>query len=274
MTVAETQGVVWIASYPKSGNTWARCLIAALSSGGADLDINRLHDIVPHCSSRDWMESLMGIGSEDLTPEELQKARAYCSLRATEADAPAVKVHDRFDRRLARSEITRGAVYLVRDPRDVAPSWAAHMAVSIDVAIARMGDPTMTMARSVRYRPQTPQRLGSWSEHVLSWLDEPDFPLLVIRYEDMIADAEKQTRMLADFLRLDAPDDLVARSVTACRFDVLQAAEADGFNERPAGMDRFFRLGKDGGWRSELTPAQARRLVEDHGPTMKRLGYL
>ncbi len=130
------------------------------------------------------------------------------------------------------------------------------------------------MAPPGPHAAQATQLLGTWSAPGASWLDGADRPLLLVRYEDMMADARRETGRLARFLDLDASDDRIARAVSACRFESLRSAEARGFIERPSGMDRFFRQGRSGAWRNALTEAQAQRIVDDHGTVMQRLGYL
>ncbi len=269
-------GIFWIASYPKSGNTWVRCLIASLLAGGGTPDLARLG--TPTAANRNWLERVLSVPVEDLTQEELTGMRAEAHrLWASIGSGPrCLKVHDGYRPDLFPPALTAGAVYIVRDPRDVAPSWGAHMTVPVDRAIADMGRADMVQAsNSARYQTDAPQALGSWSQHVLSWLDGPRPPPLLLRYEDMLADPPGQAARLAAHLGLAADRTAVAGAVAACRFDRLQAAEAaEGFVERPDKMARFFRQGRAGAWRSALTAGQAARIEADHGGVMARLGYL
>lgn len=67
----------------------------------------------------------------------------------------------------------------------------------------------------------------------------------------------------------------IGKAVRFSDFQVLSRQEAEkGFRERPTEAERFFRQGKSGGWRSQLTAAQAARIVADHGEVMRRFGYL
>ncbi|MBN2752096.1 MAG: sulfotransferase domain-containing protein [Rhodospirillaceae bacterium] len=270
-------GIFWLASYPKSGNTWARCLISSLLNGGGNVDLQAIK-VGPNSAGRGWIEQRLDINIEEFTLEDLVAARvaAEGAHASVCTDPCCIKVHDRNDGRLCPATLTRGVVYIVRDPRDVAPSWAKHMNVDVDAAIAVMADPNLTLSRLFRYKPQVPQELGSWSGHVLSWLDDPPGPLLLLRYEEMLADPERELMRLARFLGLDTDTQTVSAAVAACRFEILQEVEAreGGFAERPAHMERFFRQGKAGAWRETLNALQASRIVDDHGAVMRRLGYL
>ncbi|GAB3118917.1 sulfotransferase domain-containing protein [Novispirillum itersonii] len=273
-------GLFWIASYPKSGNTWARCLIDSLSHGGAAPDLEQLHWHYPQPSARSWLEAVTEVPTDDLTTAELTGLRrsAYHAL-ITETPlarlvAPGVrflKIHDAYDPHGFPPDLTAGAVYLVRDPRDVAPSWANHSGSTIDETITEMARPDKAIGQKTsHWAPNAPEQLGTWSDHVRSWLDGFPGPLLVIRYEDMLADPHTVVGRFARFLGLPSTPSVVAAAVAACGFPALAAIEeAHGFPERPKVQNRFFRQGKAGRWKTDLTAEQAAA----HGPVMERLGY-
>ncbi|MEI6385669.1 MAG: sulfotransferase domain-containing protein [Spirochaetota bacterium] len=107
-----------------------------------------------------------------------------------------------------------------------------------------------------------------------SWLDAP-IKLLTLKYEDMQAEPVAQLGEAARFLGVDVESDVVKAAVSSVSFERLRVAEeANGFIERPPGMTRFFRQGIIGCWQDSLTPAQAERIEADHGPVMRKLGYL
>lgn len=268
-------GIVWIASYPKSGNTWIRCLITSLQADGAAIVLDSLGKSLPNAAARIWLESWVDLASEDLTADELHSLRREAHRRCGLRQRQLLKVHDCYAPDLFPEELTQRVVYIVRDPRDVAPSWADHMQVDLDTAIAKMADPGLTMSSSVSaYRPQARQHFGSWSGHVASWLDRAPGPCLLLRYEALLADPLHETMRLAEFLGLPVRQGAVARAVQSCRFDTLRQAEAQGgFIERNKGQQRFFRQGRAGTWQTTLHAGQVARLIADHGTTMQRLGY-
>lgn len=270
-------GIFWLSSYPKSGNTWTRCLVTSLMNGGEAPDFSRVATLCPTSVDRPWLERLTSAPSTDMTPAELRRLRAAAHRAAAQGDTPAfLKVHDVFEPSLFPAEITRGVVLIVRDPRGVAPSFAAHLGRTLDQTIDRMANRDLTFARfDGSYRRQLEQRLDSWSGHANSWLDWRDAPRLLLKYEELSAEPVAQARRLADFLEIAADDALIEKAVRACRFEALQAAEArDGFYEKPPTLETFFRRGEAHSWRDELTPAQEARILADHSETMRRLGYL
>jgi hypothetical protein len=172
------------------------------------------------------------------------------------------------------TKVTRGAVYVVRDPRAVAVSLAHHTGRGIDAEIARMADANLSYTSSSKHLDeQLQQRLQTWSGHVQSWLEAP-FRVHVARYEDMVADPAAAFGAIARFLDLPHDAEKIASAVAATTFSRLQEQErAAGFIERPRHSPVFFREGRVDGWRTALTAAQAARIVAAHGTVMRQWGY-
>lgn len=274
-------GIVWLASYPKSGNTWLRLFLAALAADGGALDINAIGLPTPQLTRRRFA-ALLDVDASDLTHEEIDAVRPdLCRLDALTGDYRLLrKTHDAWSLSEGggpafAADATAGAVYIVRDPRDVAVSMAHHMGLDIDRTIDLMAASDTVLANRIdRLPPLPPQRLLSWSGHVQSWLDAPGLRLLLLRYEDMQADPAATLPEAARFAGLTFTAAAAAAALAATRFDALRRQETEkGFCERSPNADRFFRRGVVGGWRDALTAAQAARIERDHRPVMARLGY-
>lgn len=273
---------ICVASYPKSGNTWIRLALHACFHGGR-LDSLRgweADSLASFEAAR--FQTLMGVDPRLLSVTEiLGLLPAYLEQMARTAPSlQVVKVHDAGCQpggsRLLRPGTARLVVHMVRDPRDVAVSWAHYSACPIDRVIDRMAGPgTILGAGAATHRPLLPQYLGTWSEHVLSWLEAPaDPPVLTLRYEDRLADPAGTLRTVVHRAGLDIEPETVAAAVEASAFGRVAAMEeTEGFRERPSAADRFFRQGRAGGWRDALTVAQIARIEADHGPVMRQLGY-
>ena len=273
-------GIWWLASYPKSGNTWLRAILATLMSG-KPVDINAMAFLGPHAASRPHFDRALGVDSTSLSYEqELNLRPRVYEILAADAERPLYcKTHVAYlatpaGEALFPATATRGAVYVVRDPRAVAVSSVHFMARSIDETIAAMDNPAEVFAGSThRLSQHLRQPLLRWCEHVESWLAAP-FPVHLLRYEDMLADPRAAVRAVAEFLCLPASGATIAMAVAATSFARLQAQEREtGFAESPRHAAAFFREGEADGWRRALTPAQADRLVAAHGHVMRRLGY-
>jgi aryl sulfotransferase len=273
-------GIFWLASYPKSGNTWLRAFLATLVSG-EPADINKMTFLGGIASNRFGLDEALGIAAADLTLEQQTnlRPRAY-EIWAAEAERPLYcKAHDCYHltpagEPLFPTNVTRGAVYVVRDPRAVTVSLAHHTGRTIDAEIVRMADTDLSFPDSFKHLDeQLQQRLQSWSGHVQSWLTAP-FPVHVVRYEDMVGDPAAAFGAIARFLDLPHDAEKIASAVAATTFSRLQEQErASGFVERPRHSPVFFREGRVDGWRDVLTPAQAARIVAAHGAVMRQYGY-
>lgn len=273
-----TPGLVWLASFPKSGNTWLRILLSNVAAGvERPEDINDLSLRHGIASSVALFEAETLVEPGLLTADEVERLRpgVHDAFAAALAEPAWIKVHDAYTRLddgapvLGRA--ARAAVYLVRDPRDVAVSFAFHLGGDLAAALRLLNKPDSRVGGSPE---QVRQRLNGWSGHVRSWLDQDDVPVLVVRYEDLRADTEGQFRRVLDFLRVPADAGVVRRAIAHADFAELQRQEREkGFRERVAGQSVFFRSGRVGDWQGHLDPDQVAAIEAAHGETMARLGY-
>jgi aryl sulfotransferase len=275
-------GIYWLASYPKSGNTWFRSFLYNLQvDGDAPADINEL-STGSIASSRGWLDEVLGFDTAELDPDEVDRLRpAVYRWSLREAAIGYHKIHDAYiltrgAEPLVSRDATLGALYILRNPLDVVASAANHWGLSLDDTIERMGRPDMALARQRKgLRDQVRQKLLTWSGHVLSWVDAPNLNCMVIRYEDMLSEPINTFTKASEFLKLPTDPARVEKAVRFSDFKVLsQQEELKGFKERPIKAAQFFRQGKSGGWRDKLTRAQVERIVSDHREVMQRFNYL
>jgi aryl sulfotransferase len=274
--------IVWLASYPKSGNTWMRAFLTSLLNPRKEgLDINNM---VPStiASSRQLFDELTGVSASDLLPEEIDCLRpAIYRQNALESEELIYhKIHDAWIRLpggepLIPADVTRCVIYIIRNPLDVVVSFAHHLHTTIDKTIAIMNNPDYAFCdRRDRLANQLRQQLLTWSGHVKSWVDESGLPVLVMRYEDMSEQSEITFTKAVDFVGLRHTSDEIRTALELCNFSRLQKQEEEkGFSEKNARSPSFFRKGTVGDWRNVLTPEQVQRVVEKHGEMMARFGY-
>lgn len=257
--------VLWIASYPKSGNTWVRFLVCNLLHGPVDsaATLNR------------WVPDVH-------------------ELRGAELAAPAapvmMKTHYPYSAALPLVSHTAGAIYVVRDPADVLLSNYHYRKRSgaataddepdferyLDTFIAAQGDP--------RWRQLG---MGSWSDNVRSWLATTHpFPVLRIRYEDLLADGLTIAALLSRSLGLPPAPERLARAVEASSFTNLRRIEEADITARRTGIFykpylqapidaglRFMRAGRSGESRERMSPHQWQRFNAAFGAIRQELGY-
>jgi hypothetical protein len=277
-------GILWLASYPKSGNTWTRALLNNLlkilqdEDPGAPQDINRMTEYTLWDIAAKPYEKVIGKPPKDADRAEIAKARPEVQkMIAERTDGLAmVKTHHALvlDRGVPAINfgVTSGAIYMVRNPLDVAISFANHLGSTIDRAIHDMGVRNLetTVTDKSVY-----EIYGSWSQHVESWTRNPHRAIYVMRYEDMLADPHGIFGGLARHLLMTPTDAQLDLAIQRSSFEELKKQEEkEGYREKPDSAKRFFRSGKAGEWEKRLTRRQIRTIVQAHHEQMARFGYL
>ena len=274
------QGIFWLASYPKSGNTWFRIVLAnLLNKSTKPVDLNHLQTGAI-ASARCWVDEVLGFDSALLDHDELDQLRPLI-YQCQNEKIGYHKTHDAYT--LINNQIPLfpakgclGALYFIRNPLDVAVSFANHSHCSIDQAIENMGNQQFAFCKG-RYKQhnQLRQWLLSWSLHVKSWTSAQEINVLVLRYEDMKQNPFHTFTKAIEFLQLGSLPADIERALDHARIEKLQEHEVQsGFNEKPAKVERFFRKGIVGDWKNALTASQIDKVIHDHGETMQQYGYL
>jgi len=274
-------GIIWLASYPKSGNTWIRTFINNLILNPKEpADINNLSDFAVGDSRMSWYEEAGGRPYHTYSMGEvmLLRPKVHELIAKTQSDKVFVKTHSMFGTvagvPLITMEHSVAAIYIIRNPLDVVISMSSHFGLPLDGAISMLNDPHAGSdeapgVRSVR------QSFGSWSGHANTWTYFQPQPRHTIRYEDMLDNPEETFSGVAKFIGISPSDEDLARAIEFSSFDVVRKQEEEkGFKEQSARNNKFFRVGKAGQWKDVLSNDQVDRIVECHHDAMKRYGYL
>jgi len=271
--------IIWLASYPKSGNTWMRSFLHnLLRNSQKPVDINELdHFCIGESSSGPYAR----YGVTDPTNvdhEELAKLRPRVQQDFTQyfPDSVFVKTHNFLGEwhgvPLHNMDATAGAIYVLRNPLDVVLSMTHHFGEDIDGAIKRLANAGALTAAGADH---VPEFHSSWSRHVESWTAQPNPQLLVVRYEDLTAKPRKYFKQVSTFLGLKPKAERLERSIRNSSFKALKRQEeATGFKEKSEFAQSFFREGKTEQWREKLTEAQIKQIVSDHREQMERFNYV
>ncbi len=235
---------VFILSFPKSGNTWTRFLIANLLHPEESVNFGNIDRLIPE------LEGLTKRQLERVPRPRIMKSHAY------------------FDARFQK------VIYIVRDPRDVVVSQFHYYRKR-----RRIGDDYSIEQFVTRFVAGATSDYGSWSDNVASWLatrqNSPNF--LLLRYEDMLARTGEELTRVASFLGVRATPDLLAQAVERCSADQMRKLEGTNATAMVTKDMRqdipFVRAAKSGGWRTELPEPAVAQIEAQWGHLMTYLGY-
>jgi hypothetical protein len=235
----------FIVSYPKSGNTWTRFLIANLVHPDEPASFANINRLIPD-------------------PEALSK-RTLGRLPGPRY----IKSHQYFDPRYQK------VVYVVRDPRDVALSqYHFHRKRKL----VRDGDPIEHFV--ARFVAGSTSVYGSWGENVGSWLAtrHNHSGFLLLRYEDMLANATQELARVATFLGIRADAGRLEQAVTRSSAEQMRKLEQTQAKEWSSTKDTrqdvpFVREAKAGGWKAGLPESSVAEIENAWGGLMRVLGY-
>lgn len=272
--------IYWLASYPKSGNTWLRILLSNYQSkSDQPVNINQLN-LSGEGFARKYFDEVTGIDSADLTRNQIEyyRPRFYEKMAVETSETLFVKLHDAFNYNAENEPIfpnkaSAGAIYIIRNPLDVAVSFAHHQNEPVDRIIGYMKKSEFTLAKY--HERQLPQLVKSWSENVYSWVENAEIAVHTVRYEDLLAQPIKVFTGIINFAKLPFSDIQIKKAVEFSSFKRLQLQENEhGFGEKQPTAKSFFRKGTANSWRETLTEEQVRQIISDHREIMLRFGYI
>jgi Sulfotransferase domain len=237
---------VFLVSYPKSGNTWTRFLIANLVYPEKNPDFSNINDLLPD--------------SEVMSKRNLERAPRPRLLKS----------HQYFDPRYPK------VIYIVRDPRDVVLSEyyfdKKRRAIADDYPLPQF------VSRFVRGELNHPY--GTWGEHTATWFytRRGDPRLLQVKYEALQSQAMDEMRKIAKFLGIAATPERLTFAIeqsSANRMRELEKKQGHLWSStRETRQDKpFVRSAKAGGWKAELSEASVAEIESAWGGLMREMGY-
>ncbi len=235
----------FLVSYPKSGNTWVRFLLANLIHPNQTIDFTNINQMLP-------------------APGVLSKRFLRTLPRPR-----ILKSHEPFDVRF------RKVVYLVRDPRDVAVSE-----YHFDLKKRYIGADVTLEQFVPRFIAGGTSSYGSWWKHAASWIaarqGNPAF--LLVRYEDLLSDALSETAKIAEFLGIQAGPERLQEAIdksSADRMRKLEKQQADQWTGTKNTRKEipFVRAAKSGGWKETLPAHSVEEIEVAWAPLLNFLGY-
>lgn len=225
---------VLVTSYPKSGNTWVRFLLANALYPNHPVDFHSIHELIPEVGEEGRRRS--GLGS----PRLLKSHAPY------QPDYPRV-------------------IYVLRDGRDVYTSYFHYRRGDLP-------DETTFeeyLARDDHWPSRWSEHVTEWTDAARS-----NDSILTVRYEDLIEDSAAALRRMLNFLgQTSIDDERISQAAESSRFDNMRSLEKEKGREKEDDTDRFIRKGKVGNWRNLFTDRARKIFKKREGDVLQRLGY-
>ncbi len=263
--------IIWLASYPKSGNTWLRFFIISLLMGEkTDLNLSHLRAIINYPHSTQFDDLVNNLFDFNEIAGSWIASQKKINL---DKNLRFFKTHNMLGKfrghPFTNSENTLGAIYIVRDPRNVITSVKNHYSLSSydeaqkfifkDDQILALSDRQKALYLKSKKFPLT-QYVGSWKTHYLSWKNMKKNYILV-RYEDLYENSKSEFTKIASFigglLKVKFTEAQIENAINLSSFERLENMEKEsGFTESTIDKDgnrnKFFFLGPKNDWRKIL----------------------
>ena len=279
--------IIWLASYPKSGNTWMRSIISALLySVDGDFNFNLLRKIDQFPEKKYFKYFIKNYGDFNEIKKNWIVAQDKINL---DGKIKLFKTHQGKytveGNSFTNNDNTLATIYIVRDPRNLVQSISNHYAKSLEDSCEFLIEPKI-IGNGKNYENKQGglfTLLGRWNEHYRSWTTNKN-NLLLIKYEDLIKNPKAQLEKTIDFLKkyltFETDENKINKILETTSFNNLKKLEKEGqFNEntqnkKDGGKVNFFHLGPKNLWQKNLNEKIISRTEKNYFNEMKELGYL
>nr|WP_299421162.1 sulfotransferase domain-containing protein [uncultured Emticicia sp.] len=270
--------LIWLASYPKSGNTWLRCFFSALFYE-EKIDLNNLaFDEV--FANQAMFSSLVKKDMADFNEYQLaiERRKVLDFYLKTKPSPYLLKIHDNYtlsaydDLPIFHTNRPTAAIYIVRNPFDLTISFSRYLGISIDEIIERYVCKT---GATIFMNNRFPRQIGTWQEHLMSWKEQTKIPVIFVRYEDLKMYPYQNFKKILSFLSLDFTEDKIREAIKKSDFNTLKQMESSsGFRERLLADVPFFHSGEIDKGAKELNYTQKQKIKDQNQEAMEMFDYL
>tara|TARA_Y100000590_G_scaffold331807_1_gene377052 strand:+ start:136 stop:990 length:855 start_codon:yes stop_codon:yes gene_type:complete len=283
--------IIWIASYPKSGNTWVRSLLASYffsKNGEFNFDhlkhIAQFSPVISNSTLEEKTNYQAKVSKSWIPTQELinkdKKIHLYKTHNAV------CSINGNF---FTNKKNTIGAIYITRDPRNILTSLSNHYEINnIEAFNFLTNKRKIIFPSNVNNYSKNKEMdfnfLGDWSGHYLSWKNIQFCSIKIVKYEDMINNTKKTFLSILDYLskimKVQYDKDKIDKCIKSTDFEKLSSLEVtDGFNESALSTKtkkkiKFFNLGKKNKWINLVDKKLVAKIEKHFEKEMNELGYL
>ena len=293
--------IIWIASYPKSGNTWIRAMLSAyFYSQDGNFNFELLDKIKEFPKNSKYLnkiskeKNLSEIAKEWIPAQKMLNLNAKnksfeYSIKKNQNIQPKffLKTHSAIcsinGHDFTNNENTLAAVYIVRDPRNVVLSISNHFNISIENSLEFMIDKNKIISNPTNENENIGLTLLSdWKTNYQSWKNYDSTKVKIVKYEDLLNSSKNIFVDILNFFNkyamIDIDEDKIKNVIKSTEFNKLKEYEQKyGFKESAAMSDQsnfFFNLGPNNDWKKLLDKKISEKICEYFKSEMKELGYI
>ncbi len=279
--------IIWLASYPKSGNTWVRSIISSLLySDDGNFNFELMLKVSQFPEKKYFKNFVNDFGNFNEIKENWISAQDMINL---DNQIKILKTHqgkytvgkDNF----TNDQNTLATIYMVRDPRTLISSISNHYTLTIDKASDFLMTPQI-IGNSKRWEEKETGMqclLGKWNDHYRSWTKNKN-NLLLIKYENLIQNPENELKKIINFLKkylnIETDNNKNKKILETTSFENLKEMEQKGLfkenvlNKKDDSKVNFFHLGPANNWEDNLTEDVKNKIEKDFYQEMTELEYL
>ena len=279
--------IIWLASYPKSGNTWVRSFLTSiLYSIEGNINFNDLNKLGGQYPLRSQFKNFVkDFNNIDEIKNEWINTQDFLNL---DNKTKFFKTHH-VNCKIGSSSNTLGIIYIVRDPRNIITSIMHHFSKkSYQEAKEFIFDENrwLGIVKETNKKASNvdlPTLIGSWKTHYNSWkIVNKNF--LLIKYEELLLNPDNEFKKIIEYLKnlieINVDNQKFKKAIKACSFQNLKSLEdKKGFSEsildkKSNSKKKFFNLGPNNDWKKLLDKDIRLEIEEKFNLEMKELGYL
>ena len=273
--------IIWISSYPKSGNTWVRAFLSTyLNSTDGKFNfslLDKIGEFPDHNILNKFMDSkdfynLSEVSKHWIKVQELINSNKELTFLKTHSSLCNINGN-----KFTNTDNTLAIVHIVRDPRNIVLSMAHHFGITQEESYKIISDKMYIIYPKKNNQPIPSTLVSSWNNHYLSWKNSDSINKIVIKYEDLIKNTKDTFEKIINFLNEQAKikydEKKIINSINVTQFDNLKKNE-DKYGFNMGQKNKFFYLGKKNDWKNLLDPGIGDKINLQFKSEMEELGYI